>query len=119
MSEARERERVSRAVSHRHRAPLRRIRDSVRAQPRAVDRGSFARRAVFAAMVLLVLSLCYKIAALGVVVMLALGLAVWSCRTTFRRFDSVFLLALAYIADATVTSFMVSYPAGVARTVQF
>ncbi|RZF63413.1 O-antigen ligase domain-containing protein [Sphingomonas populi] len=110
---------MSRVVSHRHRAPFRRSRDSVRAEPRAVDRGSFARRAVFAAMVLLVLSLCYKIAALGVVVMLALGVTIWSCRTSFRRFDSVFVLALAYIADATVTSFMVSYPAGVARTVQF
>jgi len=70
-------------------------------------------------MVLLVLSLCYKIAALGVIVMLALGVAIWTCRASFRRFDSVFVLALAYIADATVTSFMVSYPAGVARTVQF
>lgn len=119
MSEAGERERVSRVVSHRHRAPLRRDRDARRAGPQTVDRGRDARRAVLAAMILLVLSLCYKIAALGVVVMLALGLAIWTCRTRFRRVDGVFVLALAYIADATVTSFMVSYPAGVARTVQF
>jgi len=74
---------------------------------------------VFAAIVLLVLSLCYKISAVGVLMMLALGVAIWTCRKTFRGFDIVFLLALAYVADATVTSFIVSYPAGVARTIQF
>ncbi|MDF0486577.1 O-antigen ligase family protein [Sphingomonas sp. H39-1-10] len=114
---------MSRVFSHRHRAPLRRGRARAQMRPRALDRGSVAHplaaRAVFAALALLVLSLCYKIAALGVVVMLALGLAIWTCRESFRRFDGVFVLALAYIADATVTSFMVSFPAGVARTVQF
>jgi len=71
------------------------------------------------AVALLVVSLCYKIFALGVVVMLALGAAIWACRERFRRIDIVFVLATAYVADATVTAFMVSRSAGIARTIQF
>jgi hypothetical protein len=77
------------------------------------------RAVVLAAVALLVVALCYKIFALGVVVMLALGLLILTCRATFRRVDIVFVLAIAYVADATVTAFMVSRSAGVARTIQF
>lgn len=77
------------------------------------------RSAILAAIALLVVSLCYKIFALGVVVMLALGIGVWAFRASLRRIDTVFVLATLYVADATVTAFMVSRSAGVARTVQF
>jgi hypothetical protein len=75
--------------------------------------------AMLLAIALLVVSLCYKIFALGVVVMLALGAALWACRASFRRIDTVFVLGMAYVADATVTAFMVSRSAGIARTIQF
>jgi hypothetical protein len=115
--------RVIEAIVETGRDPLARR----RAMPRAgrtrakavVTRPLVLKSAMLAAIALLVVSLCYKIFALGVLVMLALGVALWACRADFRRIDMVFVLAVAYVADATVTAFMVSRSAGIARTVQF
>lgn len=51
--------------------------------------------------------------------MILLGSAIWVYRSGFRRLDLVFLLGLAYVADATVTSFLVSSSVGIGRTIQF
>ncbi|MET0241303.1 MAG: O-antigen ligase family protein [Sphingobium sp.] len=72
-----------------------------------------------AGIILIILAFCYKLMALGLVVMSAFGLAVWAYRKSFRRLDPVFLLGLLYVADATLTSFQVSFRMGMERSVQF
>jgi len=112
---------VTHAIAQRGRAPFHSRRAGVRTG--AARRGAVPlvtpRSVILAAITLLVVSLCYKIFALGVVVMLALGAGLWAFRASLRRIDIVFVLGTLYVADATVTAFMVSRSAGIARTVQF
>ncbi|WP_242153111.1 O-antigen ligase family protein [Sphingomonas sp. BAUL-RG-20F-R05-02] len=112
---------MTQALAHGSRAPFQSRRAGLRTGPRRAGtvRLVTPRGAILAALGLLVVSLCYKLFSLGVVVMLALGVGLWAFRASWRRIDPVFVLATLYVADATVTAFMVSRSAGVARTVQF
>lgn len=71
------------------------------------------------AFLLLIIALCYKMFALGIVSLAVLSLGVWTARENLRHFNILLLISLLYIADATVTAFLVSSREGLLRSVQF
>lgn len=72
-----------------------------------------------AALVLLIVALCYKMFAAGLLALALLATGVWAGRAHLNKINATFLLTLLYLADATVTAFMVSTGEGVIRTAQF
>jgi hypothetical protein len=71
------------------------------------------------ASVLLLISLCYKLTALGLIAFAMMAVSGLKFRQFFStpRFPLIF--ALLYIADATITAFMVSPADGIVKTSQF
>lgn len=72
-----------------------------------------------AAICLLIIALCYKFFAVGVVILLLLSANIWLFRKHLDKINPTILLAMLFIADATVSAFFVSRASGLARTVQF
>jgi hypothetical protein len=71
------------------------------------------------ALLLLIVALCYKMFALGILGLALLALGGWTARENLKRFNVVLLISLLYIADATVTAFFVSSNEGLLRSAQF
>jgi hypothetical protein len=72
-----------------------------------------------AAFLLLIVALCYKLVAGGLLALAILGTGAWVGRAHLKKINAILILALLYIADATVTAFLVSMSEGALRTFQF
>lgn len=105
--------------SVRHRRP-RFVRDGVPVGTTGGLTSSLRQNAsILVAIALLIISLCYKMTPVGILVLAGLGYAIVRYWRQFDRLDIVFVLALAYVADTTLTAFLVSVPAGMTRMPQF
>lgn len=69
--------------------------------------------------VILVIALCYKQTMLGVLSAAGMSACVLVYRADLLKLNITLLAAIAYLADATVTAFLVSQKAGIERTAQF
>lgn len=72
-----------------------------------------------AAMISLIVALCYKMTGIGTLAMLVLATGVWVGRQNLTKVNLGLIVALLYVADATTTAFLVSFQAGVYRSAQF
>jgi len=71
------------------------------------------------AVLLLIASLGYKLVAGGLLALAILATGIWVGRAHVKKINITLFLALLYIADATVTAFLVSAGEGILRTFQF
>lgn len=71
------------------------------------------------ALILLLGALAYKMTALGILALAILATAALAARENLGKLNLVFIFTMLYVADATITAFLVSFGDGVARTIQF
>ncbi|MEZ5656438.1 MAG: O-antigen ligase family protein [Sphingobium sp.] len=71
------------------------------------------------ALAVFLISVCFKLFSLGVATFLIFSLGLILFRENIYLVNATLILTILYIADSTVTSFMVSNSEGVKRTIQF